>query len=203
MRLTSITVQYFRNFVEPQTIEIEDDVTVLVGKNESGKTTILKALHRLNPANRVDVKFNLTIEYPRWRLSRDRRANPNLAQLAPISATFVLDESDSEALGGVMNPPPPAGAVLTAQRRYDNTPALGISVGPRLIIDAAAAATDVAGEDLEGLRTTGSVDAAIAHAREQSKALKENPEASLRSKALASFASTGHEVLLPARRPRR
>ena len=43
MKLVAVTVQKFRNFVEPQRIEIEPDVTALVGKNESGKTTILKA----------------------------------------------------------------------------------------------------------------------------------------------------------------
>ena len=47
MRLTAVTLQLYRNFVEAQRISIEDDVTCLVGKNESGKTTILKALHRL------------------------------------------------------------------------------------------------------------------------------------------------------------
>ena len=50
MKLQAVTIQKFRNFVDAQRIEIEDDVTCLVGKNESGKTTILKALHRLNPA---------------------------------------------------------------------------------------------------------------------------------------------------------
>jgi ABC-type cobalamin/Fe3+-siderophores transport system ATPase subunit len=40
---------------------VERDVTCLIGKNESGKTTVLKALHRLNPANNRDT-FNETKE---------------------------------------------------------------------------------------------------------------------------------------------
>ena len=64
MKLEAVTVQRYRNFVDPQRIEIEPDVTCLVGKNESGKTTILKALHRLKPANGSDVTFDLTTEYP-------------------------------------------------------------------------------------------------------------------------------------------
>ena len=43
MRLIAVTIQKFKNFVEAQCITIEPDVTGLVGKNESGKTTILKA----------------------------------------------------------------------------------------------------------------------------------------------------------------
>lgn len=88
MRLVSITVQRFQNFVDPQTVDIENDVTVLVGKNESGKTTLLKALHRLKPANGTDTQFALTIEYPRWRLARDRRNNSNLGETVPVSAVF-------------------------------------------------------------------------------------------------------------------
>jgi len=64
MRLTRIRIKRFRNFVEAQDIDIEPDVTALVGKNESGKTTILQALHRLKPANLKDDEFNLVTEYP-------------------------------------------------------------------------------------------------------------------------------------------
>jgi PKD repeat protein/lysophospholipase L1-like esterase len=40
MRLVSVTVQLFWNFVAAQTISIKRDVTCLLGKNESGKTTL-------------------------------------------------------------------------------------------------------------------------------------------------------------------
>jgi predicted ATP-dependent endonuclease of OLD family len=98
MQLRSVTVQFFRNFVEPQKFDVESDITVLVGKNESGKTTVLKALHRLNPANQVDVEFDLTTEYPRWRLARDRKTDPDLAGTTLIEATFELSDEDRSAL---------------------------------------------------------------------------------------------------------
>lgn len=50
MRLVSARVRMFRNIVDSERIVFEPDVTCLVGKNESGKTAILQALHRLNPA---------------------------------------------------------------------------------------------------------------------------------------------------------
>ena len=62
MLLKRIRIQLFRNFVEPQEIDIEGDVTALVGKNESGKTTVLQALHRLKQANLQDSKFDLVTE---------------------------------------------------------------------------------------------------------------------------------------------
>lgn len=39
MKLEAVTVQLYRNFVDAQRIVVEPDVTCLVGKNESGKTT--------------------------------------------------------------------------------------------------------------------------------------------------------------------
>lgn len=51
MRLTSFRAQHYRNFVDSGEVEADPSVTCLVGKNESGKTALLHALHNLNPAN--------------------------------------------------------------------------------------------------------------------------------------------------------
>lgn len=98
MWVESVEVGSFRNFTDTQLMTVERDVTCLIGKNESGKTTVLKALHRLNPANNRDT-FNETKDYPRPRLSRDRRkAGGTLKNVVPISATFVLEAEDVKVL---------------------------------------------------------------------------------------------------------
>ncbi|MEV7994869.1 hypothetical protein AB0O67_24045 [Streptomyces sp. NPDC086077] len=79
-----------------QTVAVDPQVTSLIGKNESGKTTILKALHRLNPANNAD-DFDVTTDYPRRRPSRDRRSK-NLDKVAPVTATFALEDADIDEL---------------------------------------------------------------------------------------------------------
>lgn len=135
MRLISTTIQKYRNFVEPQTIAIEGDVTALVGKNESGKTTILKALHRLKPANGSDRKFDLTTEYPRWRLARDRRQNPKLADTQPVSATFELSESDLDKLEEVLGVRPSAETQLHVARTYANAYILWLTCPPAAITE--------------------------------------------------------------------
>jgi ABC-type branched-subunit amino acid transport system ATPase component len=38
----SIGVGYFRNFTDRQRMAVERDVTCLIGKNEAGKTTVLR-----------------------------------------------------------------------------------------------------------------------------------------------------------------
>ena len=51
MKLTAVRVQNFRSIVDSELVQL-DRVTVLVGKNEQGKTTFLRALHSLNPKSR-------------------------------------------------------------------------------------------------------------------------------------------------------
>jgi predicted ATP-dependent endonuclease of OLD family len=86
MKLTQVRVARFKNVVDEQIIEIEEDITCLIGKNEAGKTTILKALHRLNPANNADTEY-LTVEYPRWRLWRQEEGDPRRV-LSSLSLVF-------------------------------------------------------------------------------------------------------------------
>ena len=65
-----------------------DDVTCLVGKNESGKTAFLHALKRLNPVEGVSGDFDLK-DYPRKgyvRYKRAHRDNPAIA----VRAEFEL-----------------------------------------------------------------------------------------------------------------
>ena len=44
-------------------------VTAFVGRNESGKTALLKALHKFNPA--VEEPYNARLEFPRDRFARE------------------------------------------------------------------------------------------------------------------------------------
>ena len=49
MKLVSVRVQNFKSIVDSGPVGIEDRVTVLVGKNEQGKTTFLKGIASWNP----------------------------------------------------------------------------------------------------------------------------------------------------------
>lgn len=188
MKLVAVTVQKFRNFVEPQRIEIEPDVTVLVGKNESGKTTILKALHRLNPANGDSRRFDLVTEYPRWRLARDRRENPELErQTWPIIAEFEIEQADHEALDSVLPAAMVAGAKLSAAKNYANTYTVYFRTPLGPIIEAAGKDASVDSDEIAELKKEKTLDEAIARAKELAKTLKDDEPA--RSKAVNGFAA--------------
>ncbi|HZS16197.1 MAG TPA: AAA family ATPase [Candidatus Dormibacteraeota bacterium] len=195
MRLTSITVERFRNFVAPQTVAIEDDVTCLVGKNESGKTTLLLALHRLKPANETtgENDFDLTIDYPRWRLARDRRNDPDLAKRVwPIRAVYALDDADRAALNPVLPAPLPPGAVCHAERAYEGLPTVGLRVDECAdLVTFVADETSVADEDRDSLLAASTLAEAQAAARARAGELKETEP--LRSKALSIFATTAEK----------
>src|SRR6266567_3036730 len=64
MKLRSFRVQNYRCIDDSGEAPVEH-IKALVGKNESGKTSILKALHKFNPAN--PEPFNGLKEFPRRR----------------------------------------------------------------------------------------------------------------------------------------
>lgn len=64
MKLKSFRIQNYRNIIDSGWIDI-DDIAVIVGKNESGKTSLLKALWKLNPFS--SETYNLDREWPRGR----------------------------------------------------------------------------------------------------------------------------------------
>lgn len=184
MKLVAVTIQKFKNIVDPQRVEIEPDVTGFVGKNESGKTTVLKALHRLNPANDTSKGFDLTTEYPRWRLAKDRR-NEDLEVLQPVVAEFLLDEDDLSTFD-FLTATPPIGTVVKAGRSYNNELSISLFCPVNTIIETAAKEATLSSEDVQKLKACSTISEAQTVAKELTKSLKDSSEA-LRSKAMAVF----------------
>lgn len=66
MKLKKVEIKKYKSFEESQEFEIEDDITILVGMNESGKTSALEAIAKTNYFQDDDsFKFNVTHDYPR------------------------------------------------------------------------------------------------------------------------------------------
>lgn len=92
MKLLEVTVNNFRNILDSNSVKIQEDITCLVGKNESGKTSFLHALYRLNPA-RPNVSFKVEEQYPAWLEKKDRRRGMNLDEFKPIVGKFEIDDN--------------------------------------------------------------------------------------------------------------
>lgn len=95
MLLREFNIVRFRNVVDSGPIPVSNDVTCLVGKNESGKTALLNALEGLNSAR--GAEFDLHDQYPRWLLTQDRKSGV-AEDTKPINATFELEDNERTVL---------------------------------------------------------------------------------------------------------
>ena len=95
MKLTKVHITNFQSIQDSTEFEI-GDVTCLVGKNEAGKTALLKALYRLNPVVEEHGTFDATDDYPR-RFVADYEDDVDAGRREPatvVRATYVLDIND-------------------------------------------------------------------------------------------------------------
>ena len=89
IKLKKVVIHKYKSFTEEQEVNIEDDITVLVGKNESGKTAFLECLAKSNYFQKDDkFTFNLQLDYPRKELkSRDKDS-----KLLAISCVYEITD---------------------------------------------------------------------------------------------------------------
>ena len=102
MKLTKVHITNFQSIQDSNEFEI-GDVTCLVGKNEAGKTALLKALYRLNPLLDKDGQFDPTDDYPRREVS-DYEDDVEAGRRSPatvVRATYALEPDDIEAVQAV------------------------------------------------------------------------------------------------------
>jgi predicted ATP-dependent endonuclease of OLD family len=67
MFVKSVQVKNFRSITDSGVVEFDKAFTVLVGKNESGKTAFLTAIHKANSIE-GDIKYEVVNDYPRKSL---------------------------------------------------------------------------------------------------------------------------------------
>lgn len=119
MKATRFRVQNFRNIDDSGWITLER-VTAFVGRNESGKTSLLKALHKFNPA--TTEPYDAQREFPRDRYTSDYVSSGSDGKDLPVcSVEFEIPEElriEIEGLSGVDGKSPEK---VNATRNYDGT----------------------------------------------------------------------------------
>jgi hypothetical protein len=134
MELNSFRVRNFRSINDSGEIDVSR-ITAMLGRNESGKSNILRALHSLNPADGFK-KLNPIKDFPRHRkLSECNDHTP------VVDSTWLLNEYEQGRLAEIW---PSAQGVteVTVSRRYGDKRYVGISV-PEAAFDLAAIKADV------------------------------------------------------------
>lgn len=109
MRLKAFKVQMYRPILDSGWVDV-DDITVIVGKNESGKTALLKALHKFNPFN--PDPYTLDREWP-----RGHRKTRSLDAVA-VTVRFAFENDESKEIAkSLTNGEGPTGVEIA--KRYN------------------------------------------------------------------------------------
>ena len=92
MWLKSFRVQNYRSINDSGDIDV-GQLTAFVGRNESGKSNLLRALHNLNPSDDSEV-LDINEDFPRQRKSGDCSDT-----VATISTVWELNDEEQKAIG--------------------------------------------------------------------------------------------------------
>ncbi len=93
MRLRRVRIENYRSIEDSGWIEVEPEITSLVGKNESGKTAFLQALFKLNPIE--PAEYQEILDFPS-RLTRKRKETDD--PLRVCTAEFELTDDELEVI---------------------------------------------------------------------------------------------------------
>ena len=128
MKLKWFHVREFQSVRDSGRVNV-DDITCLVGKNEAGKSALLKALYRLNPVVAAEGKFDVTTDYPRMDVEDYRHAveSGKRSEATPIVACYELDEETAE-IEKVFGPGCISTPELTLTKSYSNARSFTLTV---------------------------------------------------------------------------
>lgn len=94
MLLNKVTIHKYKSFLAEQSYTVEDRITRIVGKNESGKTALLEALAKSNYfEDNADFQFDKDLDYPRSELIKAKNENP-----AVLTCEYELTDEDVESV---------------------------------------------------------------------------------------------------------
>lgn len=90
MKLNQVTIHKYKSFESDQTFNVEDDITILVGMNESGKTSALEAIAKSNYfQDDSKFKYSKTHDYPR---KEKKNIDKGGSDPSAITCTYTLSE---------------------------------------------------------------------------------------------------------------
>ena len=88
--LKEVKIAKYKSYIETQIVSIEDNVTTLVGKNESGKTAFLEAIAKFNYFEKdPKFQFDITADFPRNELKKYQRENE---PVEVVKCTFEISD---------------------------------------------------------------------------------------------------------------
>ena len=154
MILESVRVENFKCIDDSTEFTIRN-LTGLVGKNESGKTALLKALYRVNPILPVDGGFS-DVEYPRrrWAAYRQRRqTKPDRV----VTTAWSLGEPDIKAVAAVLGSNVLLSPRVVVSKGYDNRLRWQVDVDERRVVSNLLRTAKLEAGEMQGLWSVANV----------------------------------------------
>jgi len=133
MRVVKAKVEPFRSINAPQTVELDEAVTALVGMNEAGKTVFLKALEKSRDALGL-AKFDPVEDFPRKDLSTYLKTHEQ-KPAEVVTVTYELSEVEISQINKDLNLTLPEGFRFSVTHQYNNGLSISIDVTDKPAID--------------------------------------------------------------------
>lgn len=121
MLLKKVTIHKYKSFLTEQSVDIEPDITRIVGKNESGKSAFLEAVAKTNYFDKGNTvfKFQKDLDYPRTELMRIKNENP-----LAVSCEYEMEDDEIKDIENYFNPGILKNKLLTVHTKYDGSKAV-------------------------------------------------------------------------------
>lgn len=133
MKLINVIIHKYKSFETVQEFKLEKDITVLVGMNESGKTSVLESLAKTYYFQEdEDFDFNPTHDYPRKDKKRMEKANENPDA---ITCTYEIDDNLLEAIEREYGEGTLKSKSFNVTTKYDNSESINLSIDVKNFIE--------------------------------------------------------------------
>lgn len=134
--LVKAQVWKYKSIEDSTSVTLADGVTVLVGKNESGKTAFLEALHKAMPLG--TAKFDYVSDYPRKDLVRYRPQHTEGNYQKVVELTFKIEKELADKVNSEVferTEIVKSGTIFTRTSTIANTSTIGFSLDEKKAID--------------------------------------------------------------------
>ncbi|MBI3245017.1 MAG: AAA family ATPase [Deltaproteobacteria bacterium] len=148
MILKSVHVENFKSIKDSTVFSIDENVTCLVGKNESGKTAILQAIAKLNPTDPALGRFD-EMEYPRHQLNEYQESGEEANVLTTV---WQLTDDDHIALKEVLGPVAQKTETIRITKGYDNKRSYSIAIDDAEVVQHLLDSHDLLTDERETLK---------------------------------------------------
>lgn len=152
MILKSVRLQNFRCVKDSERFKVDESVTCLVGKNESGKTALLQALNKLNPVIEQDEDFQ-DLDYPamEWTEYKARKDSDPAPALTTI---WELEPDDVNVLHLTFEPSIDYTVEVEVSKGYSNVLTWSVRVDEARLVEFLIAQHGLLEDERESLMSS-------------------------------------------------